>query len=188
MHLELEVEQKFRVIDPTAARESLLALGVDPLASTPMEQIDLYYAHPARDFAQTDEALRIRSVGDANCITYKGPKLDATTKTRRELEIPLADGRPTAAVWGEMLVALGFRPVLEVRKLRRSQTLSFRGRDVEIAWDEVAGLGTFIELEFSADEQSLDEAKNCLAELATKLGLSDSERRSYLEMLLEAQR
>ena len=58
----------------------------------PVVQVDQYFAHPARDFAQTDEALRLRRVGKQNFITYKGSKIDATTKTRREIELPLAPG------------------------------------------------------------------------------------------------
>ena len=83
------------------------------------EEIDVYFAHPARDFAQTDEALRLRRKGDANCITYKGPKIDATTKTRREIELPLAPGPESLASWTALLEAVGFRPAGEVRKSRR---------------------------------------------------------------------
>ena len=47
-------------------------------------QVDEYYAHPARDFAITDEALRLRTENNLTVITYKGPKLDRETKTREE--------------------------------------------------------------------------------------------------------
>ena len=53
------------------------------------------------------------------------------------------------------------------------------------ALDEVDGLGTFVELELSADEASLDEARRTIVSLANELDLGPSERRSYLEMLLE---
>jgi adenylate cyclase class 2 len=52
--------------------------------------------------------------------------------------------------------------------------------------DEVEGLGAFVELELAADESGLEEAKSRIASLALELGLSDSERRSYLELLLDA--
>ena len=68
---------------------------------------------PCRDFAQTDEALRIRTVGDTSFVTYKGPKLDATTKTRRELELPLRRRRRRRvrrAAHGARLHAGGDRP------------------------------------------------------------------------------
>jgi adenylate cyclase, class 2 len=149
-----------------------------------LEQVDRYFNHPARDFAKTDEALRLRRVGAANFITYKGPKLDPTTKTRREIELPLPPGAAEAEGFSELLVALGFRPVSEVRKTRRLLHVDFQGHPVEVALDNVAGLGAFIELELSADENKMAAAKACIAALTAALGLHDSERRSYLELLL----
>ena len=72
-----------------------------------------------RDFAQTDEALRIRQVSGANQITYKGPKIDEATKTRREIEIPLAPGTDLVTKYQELLEAIGFRWAAE--GLRRCQ-------------------------------------------------------------------
>jgi adenylate cyclase class IV len=43
-----------------------------------------------------------------------------------------------------------------------------------------------MELETAADDHGLDEARQCLASLAERLSLHDSERRSYLELLLSA--
>ena len=50
-----------------------------------MEQIDRYFAHPIRNFAQTDEALRLRQVGDEVEVTWKGPRVDTSTKVRQEI-------------------------------------------------------------------------------------------------------
>ncbi|MBX7166737.1 MAG: class IV adenylate cyclase [Pirellulales bacterium] len=178
----LEVEQKFPLADPPAFVARLGDLGV--CLAEPIVQVDQYFAHPARDFAQTDEALRIRRVGSENRVTYKGPKLDAATKTRREIELPLAPGDDAAAGYEALLVALGFRPVRAVRKARRKAELVWEGRTCEIALDEVEGLGTFTELEFQAEPAQLDATRAALTSLASRLGLSQSERRSYLELLL----
>jgi adenylate cyclase class 2 len=59
------------------------------------------------------------------------------------------------------------------------------GRRVEGALDDVEGVGTFVELELRADEKSVDEARRAIATLAAELDLGPSERRSYLEMLLD---
>ena len=59
------------------------------------------------------------------------------------------------------------------------------GRHVEGAIDEVDGVGTFVELELIADEANLEAAKQVIRELAAELDLGPTERRSYLEMLLE---
>lgn len=185
--MHLEVEQKFRVGDLAAVRQRLQELGAQ--LAEPVEQVDTYFAHPARDFAQTDEALRLRQVGEATWITYKGPKLDSQTKTRRELELPLVAGRKEFAQYAELLAALGFRPVASVRKRREAARLAWDGQEVEVALDRVAQVGEFVELEISAslgDSASLDGAKAGIASLAKQLGLSQPERRSYLELLLLA--
>jgi adenylate cyclase class 2 len=180
--MHLEVELKFRVKAPQALGERLAALGL--AWRDAVDQSDLYWAHPARDFAQTDEALRVRTVGGQSWITYKGPKLDAQTKTRRELELPLGAGTATAAAWRELLTALGFRPVAEVRKRRQQGALRWQGREVEVALDTLPELGTFVELELRADEASVNAARESLLALAGALGLSESLRTSYLELLL----
>ena len=179
----LEVEQKFPVQDLDDLLQRLTSFGS---SLGPAElQVDRYFAHPARDFARTDEALRIRSVGPRNWITYKGPKLDATTKTRREIELPLADGPQGAQSFGELLVALGFKPVVDVRKLRRKWAINSQGSSVEVVVDDVEGLGTFVELEVMARPEDVAAAQAAVASLAQQLALSASERRSYLELLLE---
>ena len=178
--MHFEVEQKHRVDDAAALESRLAELGA--AWGAPIAQSDEYFAHPARDFAQTDEALRIRTVGDASDVTYKAPKLDATTKTRRELELPLVDGGKFA----ELLGALGFESVATVRKTRRPFTICRNGRKVDGAWDEVEMVGTFVELELTTDESGLSGAQRVISGLAAELGLSASERRSYLELQLSA--
>jgi adenylate cyclase class 2 len=180
--MSFEVEQKFAVADLAAAEQRLVALGGRP--DKDVVQADLYFAHPARDFAETDEALRIRRVGERNYVTYKGAKIDSTTKTRREIELDLAPGDEGAGDFQELLVALGFRPVAEVRKRRRTWLLVWQGHEVEAALDEVDRVGTFAELEIASDEAGLDAARKALAALADELGLKGAERRSYLELLL----
>jgi adenylate cyclase class 2 len=148
-------------------------------------QVDVYYSHPSRDFASTDEALRIRRIGDKNFLTYKGPKIDTTTKTRREIEVSVAQGEEGAANLRVLLDALGFRKVAQVRKRRREFSVSGEGGGVTGALDEVDRLGSFVELEIVADGEHVEEAKNRLEKLARQLELTTSERRSYLELLLE---
>jgi len=181
--MHLEVEQKFKVASLAVVREKLLALGAR--FGEPLDQADTYFAHPARDFAQTDEALRLRRVGERTWITYKGPKLDLATKTRRELELPLPTGSDVFDRHSELLEALGFRPVATVHKRREPAHLVRDTLAVEVALDTVAGVGQFVELEVSTDDGRRQIAQSAIASLAKQLDLSDSERRSYLELLLE---
>jgi adenylate cyclase class 2 len=182
--MHIEVEQKFRASHSAELLARLKCLGA--VVEAPMMQVDEYFAHPARDFARTDEALRIRRVGEQNFVTYKGPKLEATTKTRHELELPLTPGPQAAQTFAELLAALGFSSVREVRKTRRvAKTLWCRSA-IEVALDDVDGLGQFVELEIVAEAPDLAAGREALASLAVELGLKDVERRSYLELLLAA--
>jgi adenylate cyclase class 2 len=180
--MSYEVEQKFPVADLSAVADRIAALGAALLP--PQEEVDLYFAHPAVDFVKTDEALRLRRKGEANFLTYKGPKIDATTKTRREIDLGLEPGKAAIDSWAALLAALGFTPVAEVRKTRRKAIIPWQGRQVEASLDTVDRLGTFVELELIAEADGIEPAKTCLASLAQSLGLSASERRSYLELLL----
>lgn len=184
--MNYEVEQKFPLQNVTAVEQKLAELGAT--AHGPVRQIDRYYGHPSRDFAVTDEALRIRRVGDLNFITYKGPKVDKTTKTRRELEIRLPPGSEGDAGFSALLEAIGFRPVAEVKKVRRRLDVPWKGSHVEAALDQVDEVGTYLELELRADEKSLDSARELVGSLAKELGLETSERRSYLELLLASRK
>lgn len=181
-----EVELKFPVRDPAELWDRLLARGA--VFGPESIQRDEYFAHPARDFATTDEALRIRSVDAHNVLTYKGPVIDRLTKTRREVETPFAEGAAGLTGLRETLLALGFRSVRIVEKRRREATLEWDGAPVTCTWDIVPPLGDFCELERLATEETRSAAAASLISLAATLDLGPSERRSYLELLLEQDR
>lgn len=182
--MQYEVENKFPVADASEVMRRLAELGVE--LGPPREQVDIYFSHPGRDFGQTDEALRIRRVGDTNLVTYKGPKIDQATKTRREIELPLAADSALVEPYCELLQALGFRRVAEVRKHRRGGQLAWRQWVVEVVLDEVGAIGVFVELELVVDEELLSAAQQAILELAQQLSLGAPQRRSYLEMVLSA--
>jgi adenylate cyclase class 2 len=178
----LEVEMKFPVSDFAGLVTRLADWGVLDVHSR--EDTDQYFNAPDRDFGQTDEALRVRRIGVANFVTYKGPKIDAQTKTRTELEVPLGTGEAVAQDFMRLLQHLGYRPVGTVHKRRRIFHVERAGFPLEVCLDEVDGLGRFAELEIQAPEDRLDEARAVLLAAAAALGLTTSERRSYLQMLL----
>lgn len=181
--MAFEVEQKFRTDGHAGLAEALAALGAS--ASPRIEQEDRYLSHPCRDFAATGEALRIRSVGDQNAVTYKGPKHGGPTKTREEVEVDFRPGDPAGRDLGRVFEALGFATVEVVRKTRVPYHVVFRGRPVEVVLDEVAGLGTFAEVEAIADSaDDLADAQRLVLDLAGELGLTEVEPRSYLRMVL----
>jgi adenylate cyclase, class 2 len=178
----LEIEMKFPVDDFAPIQSRLAEWGA--AAGTRRTDVDQYFNAPDRDFARTDEALRVRRIGPSNFVTYKGPKRDAQTKTRTEIEVPLAEGDQAAEDFSRILVHLHYRPVAVVRKKRQLFHLEREGFAVEICLDEVADLGRFAEVEILAPEAALAHARAVLMQVAAALGLSASERRSYLELLL----
>jgi len=179
-----EVEQKYRV--SSFESTEIILRELNGSFQRPICQVDSYFSHPSRDFAATDEAFRIRQVGESNFVTYKGPKIDQETKTRHELELPLPDGEKSALSFAELFIALGFSHVTDVCKKRTPLTVNWDNQTLDVSLDEVHDLGQFVELEITADENQLGDAKRSVLSLAKKLGLVDHERRSYLELLLEA--
>jgi adenylate cyclase class 2 len=182
----LEVEVKFAVADfaPLEAVLERWGAAIEP----PRRDEDRYFNAPDRDFAKTDEALRVRSIGAHNVITYKGPKIDAETKTRLELEVPIGDGSDAAVDMGRILTHLRYRPTGTVRKTRRIARFARAGFDLQASLDEVDSVGKFAEVEVVAEESRYAEAKAAVLAAAAELGMTQVERRSYLQLLLERQR
>lgn len=178
----LEIEVKYRNADPTLLEARLAALGAVRVETR--TESDQYFNAPDRDLKQTDEAFRLRRIGNSSRFTYKGPKRDTETKTRPEIEVPLADGDEPAAYAVRMLVCLGYRPVAIVTKRRTVYRLHRGGFEVDVCLDDVERVGTFAEVEVVAEEAQFDGAKAAVLALAAELGLMDVERRSYLGMFL----
>jgi adenylate cyclase class 2 len=177
-----EVELKVRA-DHGPVRRRLAAVGAERVGA--VTQTDSYYDAPHREFAATDEALRLRRErreGEATTtLTYKGPLVDEETKTRVEHETDVDDPDATE----EMLAALGFEPAATVEKRRERYRLG----DYAVTLDDVDGLGEFVEVERRADDTDLDAAREGAFDLLERLGLDDAGtiRTSYLGMLLDAQ-
>jgi adenylate cyclase class 2 len=81
---------------------------------------------------------------------------------------------------------LGYRAVATVKKSRRVFRTERAGFEVEITLDDVDEVGSFAEIEILAPEEKLEPARDAIRSLARELGLSGSERRSYLELLLSS--
>lgn len=179
----LEIEMKFAVADFSPVITRLGEWGAVPAAAH--DEADHYYNAPDRDFGQTDEALRLRRIGTANHITYKGPKEPGPTKTRAEIEVALADGNAAAEGFLRILERLGYRATAVVCKRRTDYSLNRGGFDMHVCLDEVDRIGRFVEVEIVADPKDRDAAQKTLQETARELGLDRYEPRSYLRMTLE---
>lgn len=172
-----EVEAKARVATLEEARRRAQALGGQRLGRE--EQRDTYFGHPARDFARGDEAFRLREAWGRAELTYKGPKVDPLTKTREEVTVRVEP--PGEAL--RLLERAGFRPVGTVAKWRET----WRVQRMEVALDEVEGLGAFVEVEaYAATQAEVAPLRDKVLELLRELGGQESIRASYLELLLGA--
>jgi adenylate cyclase class 2 len=181
----LEIEQKFARADFAALERRLADLGARPGAVH--DEADHYLNAPDRDFAVSDEALRLRRVDASNVLTYKGPKAAGPVKVRTEIEVPLADGEHAAEDMLRLLTRLGYRATAVVRKRRRHFHLRRDGFDLTVCLDDAEGLGRFAEVEIVAPPEQGDRARTVLTALAADLSLDQAnlEPRSYIRMALE---
>jgi adenylate cyclase, class 2 len=178
----LEVEMKYRAPDPAPVEARLRDWGATLIADHKEE--DHYLNAPDRDFARTDEALRLRRIGEKNFLTYKGPRRDTETKTRTELEVHCPPGDDPAAAVLALFGHLGYRRTAVVKKDRRIYEFVRDGFTLHVCLDNVESVGRFVELEIVADEARETDALRTIAGTATELDLRDGETRSYLEQLL----
>jgi len=182
-----EIEIKYRLADHDQLSARLQALGATLDATS--TQADAYWNHPARDFAQTSEAFRVRQIGERNLITYKGPRLGGPAKTREEIEIAFEPGEEAFEDMQTLLARLGFRPVGLVRKTRTTYRLMHDALAVLVSMDLVEGLGAFAEVEVMAqDAGEISRLQAAVKRLGELLGLTEVESRSYLRMTLEGLR
>lgn len=190
-----EVELKIRAShDPI---ESALA-KTDSTYVGHVKQRDTYYNAPHRDFATTDEALRIRqeerdlpdadednTASTTTELTYKGPRIDSTSKTRKEHEVAVANDTAAAAILDE----LGFDPAATVVKDRDIYTIKYTDDTTHtVVLDSVTDLGEFVEVEATTPTESdIPAVRSALDETLTVLGLDPDNqiRTSYLGLLLE---
>ena len=177
--IEVEVKAKIKSFDEM--REKLEEIGAIKVKTERQE--DRYFNSPVKDFAQTDEALRIReTLSDEKhnlFITYKGPKIDKKSKTRQEVEMEIEDADKCSSIFE----FLGFNEVRTVIKDREY----YKFENYEISLDNVHGLDPYMEIEISLDDGSdYSEAQVSIFKLFEKLGITDGfERTSYLELLEE---
>jgi adenylate cyclase class 2 len=179
-----EVEMKVRA-NHNRIRERLAEQGATSRGR--LTQRDIYYNAPARDFAETDEALRVRrekreeekESDNRAKLTYKGPLVGSISKTREERETEIEEGD----VMEGILESLGFTRVAVVEKERERFTLG----DCLVMLDSVLGAGEFVEVETEARKGELDTARKRVTETVESLGVDPNAeiRTSYLELLLE---
>jgi adenylate cyclase class 2 len=182
--MSFEVEVKYRVVDHS---DLVARLSQHGIASGPAALYeDAYLEHPGRKLSRSNEALRIRRVGQATRITYKGPRWRGPIKAREEIELPIGEGPEVFERTLRLFQNLGFRPVVVVRKTRQPYFLKHLNRSLELSLDVAEGIGTFAEVETITEvESDVPCAQSAVIDVAAKFGLTEIEPRSYRRMVLE---
>ncbi|GEM_PF-5062976 len=98
-------------------------------------------------------------------------------KTRDELEIKL--NTEYNSILNELLLKLGFKPVLAIAKKR----IVYKYRGIEASLDELIGVGWFLELELQSDEDR-EVFSSLVKKLVVEYGLKPVEK-TYLEICIE---
>ncbi|HJK15012.1 MAG TPA: class IV adenylate cyclase, partial [Methanocorpusculum sp.] len=143
MALEIEIKVKVPALEPI--RENLKKNGAELIAE--QDEHDIYYNAPHKDFAVTDEALRVRYTQNQTCgkimppnVTYKGPKVGREGfKAREEIIVDISSGEQFATI----LERLNFTKTAEVIKHREI----YQCEKAIVTLDNVAEVGTFSEIE-----------------------------------------
>ncbi len=170
----LEVERKLRSPGNEQVIERLTTIGAEKVSDETHE--DVYFIHPCRRFKDTDEALRLRELGGAAELTYKGPRMECShAKAREEVTIDVGDTLSLRRI----LERLGFTELATIRKRR----VSFALDKLMIAVDDVEGIGQFVEIELMTEDPS--RAKQLIDTAMEGLLLGEDVETTYLEMFLK---
>jgi len=193
----IEVEIKVKISDPNQVMKRFEEnKGVYKIS---LHHEDTYFNMPKglRDFKQTDEALRLRKSIEFNrdnkaiaqiihyFITYKGKKIDKTTKTREEIEVKISEIEDMK----NLLKLLGFREVFTVVKERELYEFLFKDVRIEALIDYLPILKQhFVEVELMTESyEDIEKSRKILFQFLEKFGVNKEEsiRKSYLELIAE---
>jgi len=171
--LEIELKAAVPALEPIRTR--LIEQNAEFTGK--VHEHDIYYNAPHRDFGVTDEALRVRYTNSHAVVTYKGAKIKKSgLKAREELNNAVESGE----VFELMLDRLGFVKTAEVNKWRENYKLG----STSISLDSVEELGTFVEIEVIAENDSGD-ATAVIEAIAKEIGVEGEPiLASYLELLV----
>jgi adenylate cyclase class 2 len=193
----IEVEIKVRISDPQKLKEKFEEYN--GIYKSSLLHEDTYFNMPKglRDFRKTDEALRIRKSIQFNkrdiskgkktsyYFTYKGKKIDNSTKTRKEIEIKIEDIEKMKIILNQ----LGFQEVLTVLKERELYEFEYKFYFLEVLIDYLPILDQyFIEVEFLLDsEENIEDITELLFDFLSLFNIKKEEsiKKSYLELISE---
>ena len=139
----IESELKIQVTDLVGVRERLQATDA-VLVHAPLRELNLLFDSRDRELSTAGRVLRLRTIGDRQLLTFKGPaRFLGRIKQREELELELNDAVSMVAI----LERLGYQELLRYEKDRET----WRVGAVTVTLDHTP-LGDFAEIEGSETE------------------------------------
>ncbi len=176
----MEVEIKLMVRDVNEVKKRIIERGAKFVGK--VKEVDVYFNYSCeggccRNFAETDEAIRLRKRNDQCFLTYKGPRRGSLAKTREELETNVG----SCEIMQKILEKLCLVSVAVVSKEREYWKLD----EFTITIDNVEGVGTFVEVELEGDESVEELLRKFVKEIVPEGKVVD---KTYLEMVIEKQK
>ena len=154
-----EIELKFRVDDLEKLVQKLISLGCE-ISDYKVQNDTIYVANLDKTESVLDSIfLRVRKVNDQVELTFKKQKANAFLK------------------------ALGYKEWVRVNKKRRTTKI----KEINICFDEVEKLGSFIELEYLASDNDSNNYEDNLFALAESLDIAPTKlvNKHYDTMIAE---
>jgi adenylate cyclase class 2 len=172
--MALEIEAKMKLDDPAPVRARLHECAAQHVGE--FLETNTFFDTPGEALHAEDRGLRLRQKRDLKSnqetfvLTYKGPRQESALKSREEIELTVSSGRDAA----DLLVSLGFNPVLTFQKKRQSWMLD----DCHVELDELPHLGHYVEIEGPRED--------CIMTVREQLGLSGRPliKSSYIGLLI----
>lgn len=172
--MPLEIEAKMKVNDLDAVRGRLNAVGAVRVGR--FLEDNTFFDTDDRSLLAADKGLRLRINRDLEnqteqfILTFKGPRLHGSLKTRQEQELIVTQADSAA----EFLSQLGYAPVLRFEKRRERWNVD----NCHVELDELPFLGCYVEIEGPSEQAVL--------EVRSRLQLVDHPlvRASYIGLLM----
>ncbi len=162
--MKKEVEIKVRVTDFEPPIKTLENSGCK--ITSPVTQDDMVFVNYDGEytiFPANANYLRIRKTKDKSFFTLKrGSEMDSI-----EREVEISDPLQMR----DALLYMGYHEVVQVKKIRRKTKF----KEYEICFDDVEGLGNFVEVEKMTSENS-EKVQNEMIDLLANWGIDTKER------------
>ena len=183
--MNIEIEIKIKIDNFEEIKKKVSSIGK---LIKKIEQVDDYYIPYQRDFfaykPHPVEWLRIRTNPDKIIFEYSraiNRKENGDYDYAEEYETEISD----VESFRKILEFLDFKKVVTVEKQREYWMCG----DIEVALDDIKGLGYFIEAEAKGNFKDTKEAKSACIEFLENLGLKDVNniqiKKGYPQLLLE---